>query len=96
MDTYEIKKIGDGLNPIDWGRMRMIANLSPSKRVERCVQAAEKELASLRKMLHLTCPFLSDSEVNMKSLAHFTPVTLPEDHLLNPKHIDEIIANHQP
>jgi len=38
---------------------------------------------------------LSEKEIKMKTLAHFTSVILPVDHPLNPERIEEKIAKIQ-
>ena len=91
----DIQKIINNLPPTDWEEMKLIAKLSPADRVKRVVQKSDAERKAHQDKLRQKYPFLSNPEINMKTLAHFTSVILPEDHLLNPERIDEKIAKIQ-
>ena len=70
----EIEQIVRGLDPVDWVQLRLIANLPPERRIVPGLRAQEFAMAALRGTLRRRYPDLSRSELNMKVLAHFTPV----------------------
>lgn len=49
----EISAIVNGLNPIDWAQMKLLANLPPGKRIIPMLQATEMVRAGLRTAFHL-------------------------------------------
>ncbi len=65
-----------GLDPIDWTQLRLLARLSPADRMLAALRAAEFAKAAFRGTLALRFPELSQSELNMKVLAHFTSVRM--------------------
>ena len=73
MDTKEIVR---GLDPVDWVQMRLIADLSPDKRISPGLQAQAFAMAALRGTFRKRYPELSLSEINMKVLAYLTPVRM--------------------
>ena len=75
-ESSEIKKIVDGLDPVDWVQMQLAANLSPADRVLAGVRAQSFAKAALRGTLARRSPDLSLSELNMEVLAYLTPVRM--------------------
>ena len=91
----DIQKIIDNLPPTDWEEIKIIAKLSPEDRVKRGLQKSDEQRKVHQDKLRQKYPFLSEKEIKMKALAHFTSVILPEDHPLNPERIDGKIAKIQ-
>jgi hypothetical protein len=58
--------------PIDWQQLELLARLTPAQRVLLGMQAQAFARAALRGTLRRRFPELSQSELNMKVLAHFT------------------------
>jgi len=61
-------------DPIDWQQLELLAGLTPAQRVLLGMQAQAFARAALRGTLRRRFPELSQSELNMKVLAHFTPL----------------------
>ena len=61
-------------NPIDWQQLELLARLTFAQRVRLGIQAQAFARAMLRGTLCRRFPDLSQSELNMKVLAHFTPL----------------------
>ena len=61
-------------DPIDWQQLELLASLTPAQRVLLGMQAQAFARAALRGTLRRRFPELSQSELNMKVLAHFTPL----------------------
>jgi hypothetical protein len=61
-------------DPIDWQQLELLARLTPAQRVLLGMQAQAFARAALRGTLRRRFPELSRSELNMKVLAHFTPL----------------------
>jgi len=61
-------------DPIDWQQLELLARLTPAQRVLLGVQAQAFARAMLRGTLRRCFPELPQSELNMKVLAHFTPL----------------------
>ncbi len=78
-DFPEIKKIIDGLDPVDWVQMRLTANLTPADRVLAGVRAQSFVKSALRGTLSLRFPEMTLSELNMKVLSYLTPVRIRGD-----------------
>ncbi|MBM3144100.1 MAG: hypothetical protein FJ010_03840 [Chloroflexi bacterium] len=76
MDYSEIKKIVDGLAPVDWLQIELLRNLPLERRIIPSLRAREFAMAAYRGTLKERYPGLSRSELNMKVLAHFTPVRM--------------------
>ncbi len=74
MTDAEIEELVRGLDPPDWVQLRLIAGLSPEDRVLAGMRAQSWAMAALRGALAERFPELSLPELNMKVLAHFTPV----------------------
>ncbi|MBS1253616.1 MAG: hypothetical protein MAG451_02668 [Anaerolineales bacterium] len=62
------------LEPIDWQQLELLARLTPAQRVLATIRAAEFVRAGLRGTFRRRFPELSDEEINMKVLAHLTPL----------------------
>lgn len=61
-------------DPIDWQQLELLARLTPTQRVLLGMQAQAFARAMLRGTLRRRFPDLAQSELNMKVLAHFTPL----------------------
>ena len=61
-------------DPIDWQQLQLLAQLTPAQRTLAMIRAAEFVRAGLRGAFHRRFPELSDEEINMKVLAHLTPL----------------------
>jgi hypothetical protein len=76
LTTIEIANIVDGLDPIDWVQVELLAKLPASKRIIPPLQAQEFSMAALRGTFRKRFPTLSMTEINMKVLAYLTPVRM--------------------
>ena len=65
--------------------MKQLAQMSPAERVLVGIQVAEIEKAKVHEKLARLYPHLSSSQLNMKVLAHFTPIRMPKS---DPRHPD--------
>lgn len=72
----EISAIVDGLNPIDWVQMELLAKLPPGQRILPALNATLMIRAGLRSAFMKKFPELSKSEINMKILEYLTPVRM--------------------
>jgi hypothetical protein len=72
----EISAIVDGIDPIDWVQMELLAKMPPAKRIIPGLNAQEFSMAALRGTFRKQFPKLSISEINMKVLAYLTPVRM--------------------
>jgi hypothetical protein len=79
-----ITEIVRGLDPVDWIQVKLIANLPPERRILAGMGAMAFAMAALRGTLHRRFPELSQSQLNMKVLAHFTPIRMPKSDLRHP------------
>jgi len=61
-------------DPIDWQQLELLAQLTPAQRTLTMIRAAEFVRAGLRATFRRRFPKLSDEEINMKVLAHLTPL----------------------
>lgn len=68
LTSEEISAIVDGLNPIDWAQMELLANMPPGKRIYPSLRASAMIRAGLRTAFKKKFPNLSLSEINMKIL----------------------------
>jgi hypothetical protein len=78
MDKIDTAAIVRGLDPADWVQIKLIANLSPEKRVIPAMRAQAFIMSTFKLSLKKKYPDLSESELNMKVLEHFTTVQLPD------------------
>ncbi len=72
----EIASIVQGLDPIDWIQVELLAKLPPGKRIIPPMRAQEFSMSALRGTFRRRFPELSMSEINMKELAYLTPVRM--------------------
>lgn len=70
LTSEEISSIIDGINPIDWMQMELLANMPAGKRVFPSLQASAMIRAGLRTAFKRKFPTLSLSEINMKILEY--------------------------
>ena len=61
-------------DPIDWQQLELLARLTPAQRILLGMQAQAFARAALRGTLRRRFPKLSQSDLNMKVLAYFTPL----------------------
>jgi len=69
-----LKHVALQFDPIDWQQLRLLAQLTPAQRTLAMIRAAEFVRAGLRGTFRRRFPDLSDEEINMKVLAHLTPL----------------------
>ena len=82
LTSEEINAIVDGLDPIDWVQMELLASLSPGQRYLAFLREAEMVRADLRQKLIEYFPDLTMSEINMKVLRSLTPVRVGKEYSL--------------
>jgi hypothetical protein len=75
VDTKEIVR---GLDPVDWVQIKLIASLPPERKIIPAMRAQEFAKATFRCALAKRYPTMTQSELNMKVLEHFTPVRVPK------------------
>lgn len=61
-------------DPVDWQQLELLARLTPAQRTLAMIRAAEFVRAGLRGTFRRRFPDLSDEEINMKVLAHLSPL----------------------
>jgi hypothetical protein len=61
-------------DPVAWQQLELLAQLTPAQRALLGMQAQAFARAALRGTLKRRFPELSQSELNMKVLAHSTPL----------------------
>lgn len=76
LTSVEISAIVNGLDPIDWVQLDLLAKLPFEKRLIPGLQAQEFSMAALRGTFRKSFPQLTMPEINMKVLAHLTPVRM--------------------
>ena len=76
LTSEEISKIVDGLNPIDWVQMELLAKLPPGQRILPTLNATLMIRAGLRSAFMKKFPELSKSEINMTILEYLTPIRM--------------------
>jgi hypothetical protein len=76
LSPEEISALVDGLNPIDWTQMEILANLPPGQRILPTLNATLMLRAGLRSAFKKKFPELSTSEINMKVLEYLTPIRM--------------------
>jgi hypothetical protein len=76
METYHQEDAPEArlFEPIDWQQLELLARLTPAQRILIGMQARAFAMAGLRGTLRRRFPELSQAELNMKVLAHFTPL----------------------
>ena len=75
-DSAAIAALVEGLDPIDWQQLELLARIPFEKRILAGMQAQAFAMAALRGTFHRRFPELSQSELNMKVLAYLTPVRM--------------------
>lgn len=75
-DPTAINEIIQGLDPVDWTQLRLLADLTPAERVLAGMRAQSFAMAALRGTFRQKFPDLSLAELNMKVLAYLTPVRM--------------------
>jgi hypothetical protein len=76
LSPEEISDIVDGIAPIDWAQMQLLAQLPPEKRLIPGLNAQAFAMAALRGTFRKKYPQCSISEINMKVLVYLTPVRM--------------------
>ena len=76
LTSEEISKIVDGIDPVDWVQLDLLAQLPFEKRLLPGLNAQEFSMAALRGTFRRKFPELSMSEINMKVLGYLTPVRM--------------------
>lgn len=72
----EISALVNGLNPIDWAQMELLAKLPPGQRILPTLNATLMIRAGLRSAFMKKFPELSRSEINMMILEYLTPIRM--------------------
>ncbi len=73
-DEMTVEELVASLDPPDWVQMRLTASLSPAKRIRAGMHAQAFAMSLLRGAFRKRFPELTQSELNMKVLAHLTPI----------------------
>jgi len=76
----EISKIVDGLNPIDWAQMELLAKMPPGKRIYPSLRASAMIRAGLRTAFKRKFPQLSLPEINMKIMDYLILMDKKHEH----------------
>ena len=76
LTSEEISAIVDGLDPIDFQEMEMLAKIPSGERWLVIVRKSEEIRADLRNKLRKDFPELSLPEINMKVLRSLSPVRI--------------------
>jgi len=80
LTSEEISAIVDGLNPIDWAQIELLAKMPPGKRWLVMCRKSEAIRSDLRNKLMEDFPELSLPEINMKMLRSLTPVRIGKNY----------------
>lgn len=73
-DAAAIEALVQGLDPVDWTQLELLARLTPGQRILAGMRAQAFAMAALRGTFRRRFPELSQSELNMKVLAYLTPL----------------------
>jgi hypothetical protein len=76
LTPIEISAIVQGLDPVDWVQVELLAKMSPAKRIIPAMEAQEFSMAALRSTFRKRFPELSLAEINMKVLSYLTQVRM--------------------
>ena len=76
-ESIDIAAIVRGLDPADWVQIDLLKKLPPEKRIIPAMRAQAFIMSTFKITLKKRYPNLSDSELNMKTLRHFTTVRIP-------------------
>ena len=79
MSAIDTAAIVRGLDPADWVQIKLLRSLPPEKRIIPAMRAQAFVMSTFKLALKDRYPNLSESELNMKVLRHFTTVRLPEE-----------------
>ncbi|MEI6291482.1 MAG: hypothetical protein WCK35_11985 [Chloroflexota bacterium] len=74
----EIAAIVQGIDPVDWTQVELLANLPPAKRIIPPLLAQEFSMSALRGTFRKRFPNLSMAEINMMVLSYLTPIRMEE------------------
>ena len=72
----QISEIVQGLDPVDWTQIELLAKLPPAKRIIPALQAQEFSMSALRGTFRRRFAELSMPEINMKVLSYLTLVRM--------------------
>ena len=78
MSKVDPAAIVRGLDPADWVQIDLLRRLPPEKRIIPAMRAQAFAMSTFKLTLKSRYPDLSESELNMKVLRHFTTVRMPE------------------
>ncbi len=78
MSKVDTAAIVRGLDPADWVQIKLLKSLPPEKRIIPAMRAQAFAMSTFKLTLKNRYPNLSDSELNMKVLRHFTTVRMSE------------------
>lgn len=76
LDHQAIHALVRGIAPVDPVQLRLLLRLSPAERVLAGMRALMFAKAIVRGALRQRFPDLSDTELNLKVLKHFTPICI--------------------
>lgn len=79
MSKVEVSEIVRGLDPADWVQIKLLATLPHERRIIPAMRAQAFAMSTFRLTLKKRYPNLSNAELNMKVLEHFTTVHLQKD-----------------
>lgn len=77
----DVAAIVRGLDPADWVQIDLLKKLPPEKRIIPAMRAQAFAMSTFKLNLKSRYPNLSDSELNMKALAHFTTVRIQRENV---------------
>jgi len=80
LSSEDISKIVDGLNPIDWVQMELLAKMPPGKRIYPSLRASAMIRAGLRTAFKRKFPQLSLPEINMKIMDYLILMDKKHEH----------------
>jgi len=76
LTPFEISAIVQGLDPVDWVQVELLAKMPPAKRIIPALQAQEFSMSALRGTFRKRFPELSLAEINMKVLSYLTQIRM--------------------
>jgi hypothetical protein len=74
--SEDISRIVDGLGPIDWVQLDLLAKMPIKNRLLPGLNAQEFSMAALRGTFRRKFPELTMPEINMKVLTYLTPIRM--------------------
>jgi hypothetical protein len=75
-EDMTVEELVASLDPPDWVQLRLTASLSPADRTMAAMHAQDFAMSIARGAFSLRFPELTLSELNIKVLAHFTPIRI--------------------